>query len=122
MNQLRWMARWLFGIVCRWLGGLLVSVVLSNTPAVASPPKDGAFPGKLTLQNETLAAQVTAVPLGQVMAELGRLSGAQVIWRTPRDEKPFSVEFPALPLTEAITRLLREKNFMLFYSPTKGGL
>src|SRR5262245_22853562 len=96
MKQLRRTARWPFGILHLWLGGLLASVVLGITPgdtAAASTPKDEAFPGQLTLHNETLAARVTAVPLGQVMAELSRLSGAQVIWRTPKDEKPISVEF-----------------------------
>src|SRR5262245_44014823 len=102
-------ALWPCGTLRLWLGVLLVSVVLSNAPvdtAAASTPKDEAFPGTLTLHNETLAARVTAVPLEQVMAEFSRLSGAQVIWRTPRDQTLVSVEFPALPLAEALTRIL----------------
>ena len=125
MKQLRGTALWPFRTFRLWLGGLLVSVVLGTAPgdtAAASTPKDEAFPGKLTLHNETLAARVTAVPLGQVMASLSRLSGAHVVWRTPRDEKPVSVEFPALPFVKALTRILREKNFMLFYTPTREGL
>jgi FG-GAP-like repeat len=102
-----------------------VSVVLSSTPgyaAAAPSPEVKAFPGTLTLRGETLAARVTAAPLGQVMAEFSRLSGAKILWRTPVGTELVSVDFPALPLAEALTRLLREKNFVLFYTAAGQGM
>jgi hypothetical protein len=54
------------------------------------------------------------------MEEVSRLSGAQVRWLSQDGEEPVSVEFTALPLPEALRRILGEKNFMLFYASVGG--
>jgi hypothetical protein len=119
MKQLRQLTKGPCGTLRWWLRGLLASMALSSTPGYAADapaPGVGHFPGTFTLHEETLAVQVAALPLGQVMAEFSRVSGARVLWLTSGAEEPVSVEFPALPLSEALERLLGERNFLLFYS------
>jgi len=56
------------------------------------------------------------------MAEVSRLSGARVRWLNGQaEESPVSVEFTALPAPEALRRILGERSFLLFYTPTKEG-
>jgi hypothetical protein len=55
------------------------------------------------------------------MAEISRVSGVQIRWLDPEGEEPVSVNFVALPLSEALQRLLNERNFLLFYSSTGEG-
>jgi hypothetical protein len=53
------------------------------------------------------------------MEEMSRVSGARVRWLSDQaEEKRVSVEFTALPLPEALRRILREMNFLLFYTST----
>ena len=105
-----------------WLGGMVVSLFLSTGPigsAFAFGPAPAPLPGQITLQDGRLTAQVVATPLRQVMEEMSRVSGARVRWLSGQaEEKPVSVEFSALPLPEALRRILREMNFLLFYTST----
>ena len=82
----------------------------------ATAPVNPAFAGTVTLHDGKLTARLSAVPLRRVMAEVSRLSGAQVLWLRGVREEPVSVEFTALPLTEALQRLLGGNNFLLFYT------
>ncbi len=105
----------------RWLQGILVSLVLSTglvDAAYALGPAAAALPGQLSLQDGKLTARLIATPLRQVMEEVSRLSGARVRWLSSQAaEKPVSVGFTALPLPEALRRILGETNFLLFYAP-----
>jgi hypothetical protein len=125
MTRFSPLARWPSETLRWWLRGLLASLVLACAPGYAADAPTlgvGNFPGTLTLREKTLAARVAAVPLRQVMAELSRLSGAQVRWLTPGGEEPVSVDFPARPLAEALERLLGEQNFLLFYTEAGAGM
>jgi len=56
------------------------------------------------------------------MEEISRLSGAQVRWLDAEvREQAVSVEFTALPLTEALRRILRTTNFLLVSTSGSGG-
>lgn len=108
----------------RRLGKLLLSLVLGSVPVstvAAGSPAAGTFPGTLTLHGETLTAQISAAPLRQVMEEVSRLSGARVLWLQPGGEEPVSVAFTALPFSEALERILTQKNFLLLYAPAAEG-
>jgi len=96
-----------------WLG-LLLAGDLSFPSAIT-----GAFPGLVALHAGKLSVQVTDTPLGQVLAEVGRLSHTQVIWLDDEGkERQVSVEFTELPLAEGLERILLHKNFVLFYAQT----
>ena len=105
-----------------WLGCMVVSLVLSTGPvgaAYAFSPAPAPLPKQIALQDGKLTAQIVVAPLRQVMEEMSRLSGARVRWLSSEaEEKPVSVEFTALPLPEALRRILGEMNFLLFYTST----
>jgi hypothetical protein len=108
-----------------WLQGILIGCVFWSAPiptpdALASPPVD--VPGQLLFQDGKLAARVAMVPLRQVMEEIGRLSGAQVRWMDAEvGEQMVSIEFTALPLSEAVRRILSARNYLLWYAPHNEG-
>jgi hypothetical protein len=106
-----------------WLGGMVVSLVLSAGPvgaAYAFSPAPAPLPKQIALQDGKLTAQIVAAPLSQVLEEVSRLSGARVRWlNSEAEEKPVSVEFTALPLPEALRWILGEINFLLFYTSTE---
>jgi hypothetical protein len=49
---------------------------------------------------------------------MSRLSGARVIWLGQPDHRQVSVTFTALPVAEAIERVLGANNFLLVYAST----
>jgi hypothetical protein len=75
----------------------------------------------VSLHNGHLTAYIVATPLQQVMQELSRVSGAQVVWQSPPDEQQLvSVAFSSLPLPEAVQWIVGAHNFLLiFSSPAK---
>jgi hypothetical protein len=102
-----------------WVCCLLLGLSLEKScedMVLAENTKATAFPGALTLQDGKLTARLAAVPLRQVITEISRLSGAQVSWLGQQDESPVSADFSALPVVEALERLLRRKNFLLLYA------
>jgi hypothetical protein len=74
------------------------------------------LPGRISLQDGKLTARIVETPLWQVMAEVSRLSGAQIQWMDSAvRQQEVSVEFTALSLSEAVRRILRAHNFLLLY-------
>ncbi len=105
-----------------WLPGILVSLVLGSLPvcaAYAAGPADVRFPGKITLQDGKMTAWIVGAPLRRVLEEVSKLSGARARWLSLDGEEPVSVEFTDLPFSEALRRILREKDFVLF-DPSAG--
>jgi len=54
------------------------------------------------------------VPVGEVLDEIGRQSGAEIVGR-PADGQEISADFEAVPVAEALHRLLGSQNFALVY-------
>jgi len=110
-------------ILSHWLLGIVVSLALGSVPVRATYALDPVatnLPGTITLHDDMLTVRVKAVPLQQVMEEVSRLSGAQIRWLSQDGEEPVSAEFPALPFSEALRRILGERNFLLFYTSPRG--
>lgn len=108
----------------RWRYGILIGLVLSGISVSRVHALDSAavnLAGKITFHNEQLTATVTATSLRQVMEEISKVSGVQIRWLDLGEEEPVSVNFVALPFSEAMQRLLGERNFLLFYSSTGEG-
>jgi hypothetical protein len=76
---------------------------------------------KILFQGETLTVTFTSTSLRQVMEELSRVSSVQIRWLDTGGNEPVTVDLVALPLSQAIPQLLRDRNFLLFYSSTKAG-
>jgi hypothetical protein len=75
---------------------------------------------QLRYAKDLLSARLDKAPLSDVLAEFERQSGAEIRGnlRSPRD---VSAEFEAVPIAEAIHRLLGDQNFALVYG-RDGGL
>lgn len=119
MKRSMLMTEWSPRIPDRWLCGILVGLILGTgtVAAVDAPGLAATLPGHIALQDGKLTAQLTAVPLHQVMEEVSRLSGARVRWLSNQaEEKSVSVEFRALSLPEALRRILGKTNFLLLYA------
>jgi len=101
------------------LWAILLSVVLIGTTTWNALALDSPTPKshkELTFHDWKLTARITAVPLRQVLDEVGRLSGVHIRWTNAGGADPISMEFIALPLADALARLLAGQNFMLFYA------
>ena len=72
----------------------------------------------LAYRNDRLSVRLTAVPLEEVMADLGQTTGAEV-YGTVHQPRDVSAKFDDVPLVEALHRLLGDQNFVVKYG--KGG-
>jgi hypothetical protein len=75
---------------------------------------EGTSDRVIKYENDTLTVRLVAVPVEEVLAEIGRQSGAQIVG-TPKEPRGVSTEFEKVPLTEALHRLLGDENFALVY-------
>lgn len=115
----RYWRHWLVGCLLAFLG--VNTCCTTETWAATDRPKSkktiAAF-SSLRLHDGLLTAQVTTTPLSQVLSEMSRLSGARVVWLGQADHRQVSVTFTALPVAEAIERILGANNFLLVYTST----
>jgi hypothetical protein len=95
----------------RWHAVLLglVAVVLLGTVRA----DDGASARVVRYEDDRLSVKLDKVPVGDVLEELSRASGAEI--RGQPNGREVSAEFDAVPLSDALHRLLGEQNFALVY-------
>ena len=103
-----------FGVVSRTAGCgvlLVAALTLSAGPLAAGEPTC-----VVAYDDDRVTAHVERVALADVVREIGRQSGAEILGhvRQPRD---VSLDFERVPLVDALARLLREQNFTLRYGP-----
>ena len=95
---------------------ILCAFVLA--PAVGrgadGPPADASAGRVITYRDDALSVRLTDVPAGDVLADLGRQTGADIRGEVPGG-RTVTAEFDAVPLPEALHRLLGEQNFALVY-------
>jgi hypothetical protein len=65
-------------------------------------------------EKDALTVRLTNVPVAEVVDEIGRQSGAQIRGQV-RAAREITAEFDAVPLPEALHRLLGDQNFALIY-------
>jgi hypothetical protein len=107
----RWAASWMAPL---WWSLLLGEVVASAAALEVT--------SQITLQEGKLSVYTAGMPLQQVLEEVSQLSHTQLVWLTTEGrEELISAEFADLPVAEGIERLLRQKNFVLFYAQTSSG-
>jgi len=101
-----------------WLTARLVVVLLVIACGVCGAAEKSSL-RVLEYENDRLTIHAQAVPLGDLINEIGRKSGAEV--RGACEPRNVSAEFDAEPVTDALERLLGQRNsFALRYGPDGG--
>jgi len=95
------------------LGTLSIICLLRSAPADLLAQT--AIAEQVVVQDGTITVQLENASLPQVIAEIGRQLGAQIRWLSPPEQKLVSATFTAVPLAEALDKLLGERGFLLFY-------
>jgi hypothetical protein len=101
-----------------WPNVMIVSAIatgmaLPGVQAAGAGPENQA--DHIILKDGRLSAHIVSMSLQDVMRELGRLSGAEVHWVGESGQEAISKVFEELPFTEALRRILDEKDFKLVY-------
>lgn len=89
-----------------------VSLLLGVGMAFAAPEPP---PGRVVqYAKDALTVRLDKVPIADVLSDIGQQSGAE-IRGSIREPREVSAEFEAVPLSEALHRLLGDQNFALVY-------
>jgi hypothetical protein len=95
--------------------GLAVAVALLGPVAALASTDPAAANGRLIqYSKDALTVRLDNVALSDVLADIGQQSGAE-IRGSLREPRQVTAEFEAVPLSEALARLLGDQNFALVY-------
>jgi hypothetical protein len=109
-------------IMHSWLRGLLVSFAVSSILFyTADGLRAARVTSRITLQDGKWTARIISTPLRQVLREVSRLTGAEILWLNLEENEVVSVEFIDATIQRALRKILGQRNFMLFYSPPEEG-
>src|SRR5262245_41866080 len=100
--------------MARWSSALAIVlgvVVGGLATAGAAPDHDGL---RVVYRDDRLAGHVDAVPLRDVLDAVAAASGAEIRGQ-PLDNRPVSADLDAVPIDDALHRLLGSQNFTLSY-------
>src|SRR6266478_6591959 len=100
-------------MVWRAVAAIVLLPAAALRPSSAWAGAEGS-PAIVTYRGDQLSVRLEKVPLEDVLAELGRVSGAE-IQGAPREPRDITAQFDDVPLPEALLRLLGDQNFMLTY-------
>ena len=101
------MSRRSIAAVALGLGALLA--LRPSCRAEGDPPR-----ARVEYRDDRLSAHLGEVPLADVLAEVGQATGAEIRGR-PEQVRMVTADFDAVPLTEALPRLLGQESFTLRY-------
>src|SRR5262245_62167178 len=93
---------------------LVLAVRTARADDAPPPPADEAPARVIKYSNDALTVQLKDVPLPEVLADLGRQAGAEIRGGV-LNTRSVTAEFDAVPLPEALHRLLGDQNFALVY-------
>jgi hypothetical protein len=96
-----------------WRSTMVLTAVLGALVPTRSPAADEPAPPKIEYRDDRLTLRVENTPVGDVLEEIRRQSGAELRGQVP--DAKVSVQFDAVPLKDALPRLLGE-NFTLTYA------
>jgi len=95
----------------RWTLAIAALVAAVGGRAVAAPQRSDL---KVAFADDRLTAHVDAVPLREVLDAIAAASGAE-LRGLPIDERPVSADLDAVPVDDALHRLLGGQNFTLSF-------
>ena len=95
--------------------GILASLLLAASWATVVYPA-GAAELRLTFQHGRLSGELERAPLGRLLSEVARQSGALVFLDPSLSAYPVTVRFHDLPLEEALKRICRDQSYAMVFS------
>jgi hypothetical protein len=95
----------------------LVALTLSAAFAAQDPPRVESIKPLVRCTDLNLTVSLKDTPLRDALDEIGRACKVEIIGNLV--SRPVTVQFQDLPLSEALSRLLRDQNFALIYSATR---
>jgi HEAT repeats len=94
----------------------LFAVLVGMAGAATAAAEERPF--SLTVVEGRLSLEAHEAPLQELLDEVSERSGIRIRLDEPdQTQEPVTLELTAVPLEEALRRLLREKSFVLVYSP-----
>lgn len=102
------------------VGGLVVGVWLAAGVGHAAPEGEprpaqaAAAAPTVRYQDDKVSVDARDVPVGAILTAIARESGAELVG-APRDDRTVTLHLDAVPLKEALERLVGEQNFTLKY-------
>src|SRR5262249_59330676 len=100
------MARW------SWARAIVLGVVVGGlATAGAAPDHDGL---RVVYRDDRLSGHVDAAPLRDVLDAVAAASGVEIRGQ-PVDNRPVSADLDAVPIDDALHRLLGSQNFTLSF-------
>jgi hypothetical protein len=93
-----------------WTAWALVLLAPISVAAATGPTAP-----RVQYRDDRLTAHVEGAPLHDVLAAIARATGAQVRGQ-PLDDRPVSIELDAVPLDDALHRVLGSQNFTVSYA------
>jgi hypothetical protein len=90
--------------------GVAAALVLGVVLTASAEEK----PRRIEYRGDRLSVHVEQMPVGEVLDEIGRQSGAEIVG-SPREDRQVSAQFESLPVADGLARLLGSENFILRY-------
>jgi hypothetical protein len=94
------------------LVALMTSAARARATDAPQPPQPP--PPVIEYRNDTLTVKLVNIPLDQVLGELARQTHAEIRGELT-DNRHVTAQFEAVPLPEALDRLLADQNYALIY-------
>ena len=120
ISNLRWSSR----LLGRCFSILLISLIVGNAfiPNIHALDAATGHPNRTTTLSRRKAHCLIHLNFSASGdGKISKVSDVQIRWLDTRGEEPITVEFIALPLSQVIPRLLKDRNFVLFYASTRTG-
>jgi hypothetical protein len=101
-------------------GSLFAVLIATTSPGYSETHPVRRVPKALALEQGRLTVKTSSTSLRQVMEELSSLTGVEVSWLGKGMGRTVSVNLSDLPVEDAIRRILRKENYVLFYTSREG--
>jgi len=96
-----------------WRGPVAALALLAGLAVTLAQGSEGDAERVVRYANDQLTVRLARAPVGEVLDEIGRTSGAEI--RGQPNPREVSAEFEDVPLPDALHRLLGNQNFTLKY-------
>jgi len=87
----------------------------SITPVLEKAQKKSAAPVNMVYADGSISAWIFSTPINEVMKEIRRLTGVEVLWDAEEIFEKVSAKFRGLSLDDAVNEILHGRSYILTY-------